>query len=115
MVIGISLDMGHWTLPTSAYEKDFIPSLVRCPVALASLVSERGGIHAGARREKVLEKFRAVRPGARELRLIELDWAPTLAARKSGRRARGGRCCWWWCGTARATCAADTAERTPRT
>ena len=40
--------------------------------------------------KKVLEKFRAVRPGARELRLFELDWAPTLAAAQK-RAAREGR------------------------
>ena len=65
------------------------------PLFAALLLSPLGSMIAAEstsapRVKKVLEKFRAVRPGARELRLFELDWAPTLAAAQK-RAAREGR------------------------
>ena len=65
------------------------------PLFAALLLSPLGSMIAAEstsapRVKKVLEKFRAVRPVASELRLFELDWAPTLAAAQK-RAAREGR------------------------
>ena len=101
------MDIGH-------YPRRLMKKISSLPLFAALLLSPLGSMIAAEstsapRVKKVLEKFRAVRPGARELRLFELDW------RRHWPRRKSGRCCCWWCATARATCAAATAEQTPRT
>ena len=85
--------MGHWKLDTT--HDGLMNTIATLPLSAALLLSPLSSINAAESTpardvKKVLEKFRAVRPGARELRLFELDWVPTLAAAQK-RAAREGR------------------------
>ena len=77
--------IGHGALDIGHCPRRLMKKISSFPLFAALLLSPLGSMIAAEstsapRVKKVLEKFRAVRPVASELRLFELDWVPTLAA-----------------------------------